>query len=78
MYPNRTMCDVLREMRDCYKTRNFCSLNGLIEECQSMGNRMEAGLQDYHDIKGFREEKAKLKQDINKLQQKKASLKAKQ
>ena len=77
MYPNRTMCDVLREMRDCFKTRNFCSLNGLIEECQSMGNRMEAALGDKHDIEEYKEVRSKLKIEINKLEQKKASLEAK-
>ena len=45
--PYRTICDVLNEMRSCYKTRNFSYLPGLIEELQTMGNRMEAALEEY-------------------------------
>lgn len=55
-YPNRTLCDVLSEMRKCYDTRNFAHLLGLIEEAQWMGNRMEAGLQDGGDLKELREQ----------------------
>jgi len=46
-YLHRTLCDVLKEMRQCYETRNFGYLPGLIEEAQSMGNRMEAKLEEY-------------------------------
>ena len=67
--PNRYLCDVLSEMRDCYKTRNFCSLNGLIEEAQSMGNRMEAGLYDKHTYLELIKEISKLKNDRNNLKQ---------
>lgn len=49
-YLHRTLCDVLEEMRDCYKSRNFAHLMGLIEEAQSMGNRMEAGLGEVKDL----------------------------
>jgi len=48
-YLNRTLCDVLEEMRKCHETRNYSYLSGLIEEVQSMGNRMEAALSDGHD-----------------------------
>lgn len=47
MAPFRTMCEVLDEMRRCFTTRNFASIMGLIEEVQSMGNRMEAALEEY-------------------------------
>jgi hypothetical protein len=50
MWIHRTMCDILHEMRECYKTRNFSSLLGLIEEAQSAGNRMEAAIGEVHDI----------------------------
>lgn len=43
-YLARTLCDVLHEMRNCHRTRNYSYLMGLIEEAQMMGNRMEAGL----------------------------------
>lgn len=63
-YPNRTLCDVLREMRTCYKTRNFSGLMGLIEEAQIMGNRMEASLYDKVDLDRARKELAKIKKEI--------------
>jgi len=69
MYLNRTLCDVLYEMRECYKTRNFCNLNGLIEEAQSMGNKMEAGLGDKRDLLKLQNEKSKFKQQVNNLKQ---------
>lgn len=47
MAPFRTMCEVLEEMRMCYTVRNFASMLGLIEEVQSMGNRMESALDEY-------------------------------
>ena len=39
---NRYICTVLDEMRDCVKTSNFSYLSGLIEEAQSLANRMES------------------------------------
>ena len=53
--PNRTICDVLEELRQCYKTRNFSYMPGLIEEAQSMANRMEAALWDQNDFKSRKE-----------------------
>ena len=61
---NRSMCSVLEEMRDCYKTRNFAALLGLIEEAQSMGNKMESALSDKRDIKEMHEEWSELKAKI--------------
>ena len=57
LYINRTLCEVLSEMRQCYETRNFCSINGLIEEAQSMANQMEAGLEDKADTKRWTRER---------------------
>ena len=74
-YPNRTLCDVLEEMRKCYETRNFSPIMGLIEEAQSMGNRMETALHDKKDVINWREERSKLKKEINKLEQKRDKLK---
>ena len=65
--PNRLLCDVLDEMRDCAKTLNFSYLLGLIEEAQSLGNRMEAHL---HDINDFN----RLHKDIKALEKKKKKL----
>lgn len=47
MAPFRTLCDVLAEMRMAWEVRNFAGLLGLIEEVQSMGNKMEAKLDEY-------------------------------
>lgn len=69
-YPNRTLCAVLEEMRDCFKTYNFAPIKGLIEEAQSLGNRMEAGLSDVRDAEDMRREKRRLKKQIAKLEDK--------
>ena len=53
--PNRFVCDVLKEMRKCNETRNYGHLPGLIEEAQTMFNRMEARLEDYSDMMGDKE-----------------------
>ena len=65
--PNRYLCDVLNEMRDCLKTYNFSYLLSLIEEAQSMGNRMEAALADQKDMKDWKKQKHKLKQELKDL-----------
>lgn len=51
---NRTLCDVLKEMRACYDTRNFAPLMGLIEEAQTYGNRMEAKLYDVRNYENLK------------------------
>lgn len=62
--PNRTMCDVLDEMRTCHKTRNYSYLLSLIEEVQVMGNRMEAHIEDMRDVKYIKKKiKGYLKKD---------------
>lgn len=72
---NRYVCDVLSEMRKCHETRNYSILLSLIEEVQTMVNRMEAGLGDAKDLKSLSEERSKLKAEVNKLQQKVDKLK---
>lgn len=76
--PNRTVCDVLEEMRQCNKTRNFTPLAGLIEEVQSMANRMEAALYEQADfeawqkkVKAEKKELKRLLKKTNKLRKKK-------
>lgn len=73
--PNRTICDVLKEMRTCYKTRNFSYLLSLVEEAQSMANRMEAALWDQYELKDLREESKRLKEEVKKLKSAKKELK---
>ena len=64
------MCDVLEEMRDCTKTLNFSYLLGLIEEAQSLGNRMEAKLYDIKDFERLRDDIKDLKKKKKKLEEK--------
>jgi len=72
--PNRYVCDVLDEMRKCYETRNFSSLLGLIEEAQTLVNRMEAGLRDYKDA-GYNEDRiADIKKELKELKKEKRKL----
>lgn len=74
-YLNRTICDVLEEMRKLDQTKNYSSLLALIEEAQSMANRMESKLHDISDLdevteelKEKRKQLKKLRKQINKLE----------
>ncbi len=74
--PNRILCAVLDEMRDCVKTLNFSYLLGLIEEAQSLANRMEAHLYEikdfnrlHKDIKALEKKKKKLKEEVEELEE---------
>lgn len=66
--PNRYICDVLDEMRETYKTYNFSVFPGLIEECQSLANRMEAALYDKAEIRDLAKELRDLKQQKRELE----------
>ena len=66
--PNRTVCQVLEEMRQCVRTQNFSYLPGLIEEVQTLVNRMESALWDQNDIEHLRAEKKRLKKQVKKLE----------
>lgn len=73
MYLNRTICGVFEEMRSCNETKNYSYLLGLIEEAQSMANKMESKIdliKDFEDLqeqcKNLVERKYNLKQDIKK------------
>ena len=70
MYPNRYICAVFDDMRACYKTLNFSPILSLIEEAQSMANRMEAALEDYGDIKRMKKERHDLHKEIATLNKK--------
>ena len=74
--PNRYICTVLDEMRECVKTTNFSYLPGLIEEVQSLANSMEAHLYDikdfnrlHKDIKDLKKEKKKLEEKVEELEE---------
>ena len=70
-HPNRTMCEVLSEMRTIVKLipivqqRNL--LLSLIEEAQVYGNRMESGLLDKKDLLALQKKKKELIEEINNL-----------
>ena len=68
---NRTLCDVLSEMRKAYETRNFSYLLGLIEEAQSMGQKMEAKLYSIRDFKNLEQEIKQAKKELRALTEKK-------
>lgn len=75
-YPNRTLCSVLDEMRKLHETRNYSILPSLIEEAQTLANRMEASLGDKNDIaeltdirSNLRKEVKELTKDLKKLRQ---------
>lgn len=67
LMPNRTLCDVLKEIRKCYETRNFSYLAGLVEEVQTLGNRMEAALWDQHELKNIRKSIKEAKLELTQL-----------
>ncbi len=73
-YLNRTLCDVLNDMRKCDKTKNYAPLLSLIEEALIMGNRMEAGLNDKNDYKDLKEAYRNLRKEYKKLKAKKKEL----
>ena len=56
-------------MRTCIETSNFSYLRGLIEEAQSLANRMESKIYDIHDFE-------RLHEDIKDLEKKKRKLNA--
>ena len=72
--PNRYICSVLDEMRKMHETRNYSMLLSLIEECQTLANRMEAGLEDARDVRNAHEDLKKLDKEIAKLREKKKKL----
>lgn len=75
--PHRYVCDVIEEARKLHDTRCYGSLPGLVEEIQTLVNRMEAALGNKRDYerwhKKAKEEKAeykKLLEKANKLRKK--------
>ena len=75
--PNRTLCAVLEEIRKVHETRNYSYLLSLVEEAQTMGNRMEAGLWDKNDYERVRKEVKELKKKRDRLKKKVAKLEEK-
>ena len=74
---NRYVCDVLTEMRTCMETRNFAILPSLIEETQTMVNRMEMALADMKDLESLKKQIVEKKEELKKLEKKIAKNKKK-
>lgn len=68
-FPNRTLCGVLEDMRQCYKTYNFMAIAALIEEAQYLANKMEASLGDLSDINEWKKMRSELKKEIRALKE---------
>lgn len=74
---NRYICTVIEEARKCHDTRNYSYLPGLLEEVQTLANRMEAALGDKHDVEYYRRQRTELKDEIKALKKKKEKLQKK-
>ena len=44
-WPNRTVCDILSEIRTCHKAHNYSYLSGLLEELQSYVGPLGIGIE---------------------------------
>ena len=67
---NRYICEVLEEMRTCTKTLNFAVIPSLIEEVQTMANRMEMALSDMKDLETLKDDIHEKKEELKALQKK--------
>jgi len=79
--PNRYVCSVLEEMRDQLKLLDSVNITQyrsitsmMIEEVQTLVNRMESGLYDIQDLRDLTKEKKELKLEVKKLEEKKREL----
>lgn len=75
-YRHRTLCDVLSDMRRCDDTKNYAGLASLIEEAQSLGNRMESGLSMKSDLAEWDKDWTEKKNEMKKLYEEYAKAKA--
>jgi hypothetical protein len=74
---NRYICDVLEEMRTSTKTLNFAMIPSLIEEVQTMANRMEMALADMKDLERLKMSIVEKKEELEKLEKEIAKKKKK-
>jgi len=72
--PNRYVCNVIDEARKCHETRNYSYLPGLLEEIQTLVNRMESALRTQKDVDYYTKEASRLKKEIKALKAEKAEL----
>ena len=66
---NRTICDILVELRKCDETKNYSYFLSLLEEIQSAANRMEAALGEAFDYEELIEKRRKLKDVMKKARE---------
>lgn len=64
MSTHRYVCSVLTEMRNCHRLYKMDMIPGLIEEVQTLVNRMEAKLADYAELGYDLKTASKLKKTI--------------
>ena len=62
--PHRYVCQVLEEMRNCHRLYKMDMIPGLIEEVQTLVNRMESKLADYAELGYDLKEARKLRKTI--------------
>ena len=67
MYLNRTICGVFEEMRSCNETKNYSYLLGLVEEAQSMANKMESKIDLINDFEELKDKYKELEEQKNEL-----------
>jgi predicted nucleic acid-binding Zn-ribbon protein len=82
MWPNRVLCSALEEMRkqltlvDIHSLERYKSLQAMmIEEIQTMANRMEAGLEDKGDLIKLTDQRSALRKEVKELKRKVKKLK---
>lgn len=75
--PSRYVCSVLDEVRTALKVGRIDMVLGLVEEVQTLVNRMEAKLADYSDMgydlkraRGLRKRIAEIERSIEKAESK--------
>lgn len=74
--PNRTLCQVLEELRKLNEARNYSSLAGYIEEIQGLANKMEAALFDKKDVEQYGKRRHELRAQVKELKKEIEDLKA--
>lgn len=79
--PNRYMCSALDEMREQLKTLSLFNIKRykaitalMIEEIQTLGNRMEAALRDVGELERLHKKMRNLKKKIKALERKEEEL----
>ena len=71
---NRPVCDVLEEMRECFKHFNFALLPSLIEEVQLAVNRMESKLWDLKDWEQLKDDIRERRLELKRIKEEKEKM----